>query len=423
MGFEYPLNPGPSSNIPRISAPGCLGMLPQFETEWWYYAGVAFSKNERFSVQLEVIRSGLLGAVGIAAIARHSDRQYFWSIGYGLGISQDADFPLALTVPPVTDDAYAVTFTSLEPAKQFDVTYTRGKNRVGTAGATYRLTSSGVDDARGAFSAELDLLNGRGLVLEGESGFVGPGMAGGGSASLGNNAATYEFAEPVLTIAGGTITLDGKPYALTGGDLWLDRQVLSNPVSSGAPAATVDPEHPEQALLPSAVGLYLGDWMAIKLDNGPTVVLATFWQPAKPGEPQWITGTGVGRKPLAGFGTIYFPPGAESSNGGIGILGVRVDADTHDFDINLANTTIPEKSPHWTSPASGHTYPTAWHVSFDPRLRQYGVPANLHLRAVVEGCENALPGSSFWEGGADVYGDSALNHRIGTAFVEQIGMN
>ena len=193
----------------------------------------------------------------------------------------------------------------LPPLGCCGATYTGGESGdpVGTPGAPYALHASGFDSDAAAFSADFVLTNQRGLVLEGQSGYVGPGMPG--SVTLGNGLSTYEFAEPLLNVESGTIVLGETSYDITGGNLWLDRQVITPPQPATQPAASLpasDVAAVSGALSQSAAvhPLYCGDWMSIKLDDGPTVVLAAFWQPAAPGKKQWITGTVVGLPPLGG---------------------------------------------------------------------------------------------------------------------------
>lgn len=33
------IRPGPSWSVPRFSLPSCLGVLPEWQMQWWYFAG------------------------------------------------------------------------------------------------------------------------------------------------------------------------------------------------------------------------------------------------------------------------------------------------------------------------------------------------------------------------------------------------
>ncbi|HTD32550.1 MAG TPA: hypothetical protein VK665_02735 [Candidatus Elarobacter sp.] len=417
----YPLNPGPSWNVPRVQAPGCLGLLPQYEIEWWYYTGVVEAGDERFSVQVSVDRlgAGPLGlSFGLLALGRGLDDSYRISVGYGVGVWDDVPDPIGLSLATVNDDTFALSFSPVVGDTRVRVRYTGG-TPVGTIGSTYLLEASGADPS-GSFAITVPLTDRRGLVLEGISGYVGPGTPGTGP--VGHGAATYEFAQPRLEIGSGSLTLGERTYELTGGMLWLDRQVMTNSdVAASRPP--VDPARPDLAI--EQQELYRGDWMGIMLDGGVTLVLATFWQPpCPPAFPlQWITGTLVGRPPLGGFGTVYAPTDPAALNGGYGLLGARVDSTSFDFDMNVLDYAHPAESPHWMSPNSKKTYCTAWAIRFDKRVQAMGVPGEIFVRAVTSGCENAVAGQSFWEGGAVVYADSACERRIGVAAVEQMGFD
>src|SRR5206468_8140366 len=127
-----------------------------------------------------------------------------------------------------------------------------------------------------------------------------------------------------------------------------------------------------------------------------------------------------------GFGTVYLPVGErfDHRNGGQPIEGADEHA-THDFDINILFPDRGDGSPHWESAASGQTYCTGWWIRCDPRLAALGVPENLYLRAVVDGCENLLPDrdNAFWEGAANVYDAADGGELLGHAFVEQMGFD
>ncbi len=438
--FTVPRNLGPSWSIPPVSAPACLGLLDQFQTEWWYYVGVVEAADEQFSIQIEILRSNvgrpgtpLEAVVGYIGIGTQSDNRYVSSLGLNFGVSTDRGTAAGFTIPPVTDHCYDADFHDWTTTMQVRATYTGGADDapVGTPGARYTVHANGLDAQLAPVTADFVLTNQRGMVLEGQSGYVGPHMPG--SVELGGQLSSYEFAEPLLDVESGSITLGDRSYAITGGNLWLDRQVIT-PIAPPVAELPVWPPSDVAALATvltdagTTSPLYCGDWMTIKLDCGPTIVLATFWQPAAEGEQQWFTGTATGRPPLGGVGTIYFPPDETSLNGGLGIIGAHADiktviTDDVDFDLNVFDPNDAESSPHWQSPVSGNTYATAWQLRFAARLRAMQVPGAMYVRALVDGCEVDMLGNFFYEGAALVYADKALTQRIGTAYVEQMGFN
>jgi len=425
--FTMPVDPGPSWNVPRISLPGCMGVLREYQTEWWYYVGSAFTaEGEELSLQFEFLRAALLGQVlelqavaGPVGIGVRSTGEFVWAPGYGFGVAEHSGLFHSLTVLPATDTQYALDLRPLIGSR-LSVRWTGGAP-VATVGSTYQLQASG-EHAGAPFSVDLRFVDRRGLVMEGSSGYVGPGIISGGT---GLAPGSYEFAQPRLEITSGTVEVGGTVHTLAGGTLWCDRQALTNPTPP--PAHQADRTRPERALAAAGPSeLYRGCWLGLMLDNGVCMALAVFWQPPLPGQKQWMTGTKVGRPPVGGFGTVYLPVGGSFAgrNGGQPIEGADEHA-VHDFDVDLLDPDRRYDSPHWESPVSGHTYTTGWWLTFHPRLRELGVPENLYLRVVVDGCENLLPDkdNAFWEGAANVYASRECGEVIGRAFVEQMGFD
>lgn len=450
--FEWPLDPGPSWNVPRVSLPSCLGVLPGFETEWWYYVGHAYDETgEAFSLQLQAIRWALAPdtlawqlVLGTAGIGVRSDQSYLWSLGFGAGVALAHGGLESLVVPPVRDDAYEVVLRpwlydlpSLPtPGDGLHVVYTGGE-AVGALGSRYTVsgqglgalrTSSSADGVPTRYSVQLSVTDLRGMVLEGSLGYVGPPKD-----NPWHGAATYEFAQPALLINGGTLTVGGKAHRLVRGSLWLDRQVLSNPRPEAEASRRQPATPPTRGDLLGMLGslaatssgsglkpLYVGTWMGIVLDEGTSLMLASFWQEHAD---QWVTGTRVGKPPVDWLGNIYLRPQGAMPNGGM-YLRQGMHTGEPDFDINILRPRDGGASPHWRSPGSNRTYATGWQVRFSKRLARV-VPRKLFIVALVDPCENLLPDAdnAFWEGAAVVYSDPELTHRIGHAFVEQMGFD
>jgi hypothetical protein len=318
------------------------------------------------------------------------------------------------------------------PSKGWRFDYLRDASNgapVGTPGSRYTLAVQGRGYVTGAdsahtqpagYSVDLALADRRGTVMEGLSGYVGPAMFRNDDIGL----ASYECAQPVLHIERGGITIDGRPHAITGGTLWLDRQMIAKAASDGGSTTSVSAALRGQT--PAPRELYLGDWIAVTLDDGLSLALALFWQPS---DPQWITGTAVGRPPKQGFGNLYLPVrgDAPQGNGGLALTPRTAMSgdDDWDFDLNLLDPETPGTSPHWTSPASGKTYATAWRIDFSPRAQRHGVPPVVYLHTVSDNCEiiPATPSGAFFEGAALACADREGRRRIGQAFVEQMGFN
>lgn len=414
--FVLPLPAGPSWNVPRISLPSGLGLLLQYEVEWWYYAGHAYDADgTEYTLQFSIDRDWqfLFCASGIGW-----GDQYLFNIGYGIGATADPLLPAAFKLPAVTDDRYEGSFDSLLSPIRMRFSRTGGAAS-GTTGSQYTLSSSMTGEK--SYDIELQLVDERGMVMEWQSGYIGP------SAKNSFDASSYEFAQPRLRITGGSLTVGGSQRAIASGMLWLDRQVLTYPQKAAARASTGDALKDGIASVGSRSSLYRGDWMGITFDDGLTMVCSCFWQEPQPPLLQWQTGTLLGRPPLATYGNLYFrDEGDRMTNGGAFAHGYDEgdpDPNDYDFDVNILTPDAPQTSPHWTSPTSGQTYANAWWIRIGPRLQRHGVPPNLYLQAVVPGCENLVPGSAFWEGAANVYADEAMTQRIGHAFVEQMGFN
>lgn len=432
--WEWPIvAPGPSWNIPRISLPSCLGPLLQYQTEWWYYAGHAYDTDGiQYSLQFSINRMGLSDAPDLQLIAclngigDSSDDSYIFETSYGWGVSQDPAAPGGLIVPPVTNDLYNVQTLALPLLGTAHTRVSRtGGEATGAKGSEYQLVSSTGKKSPEVYKAELNLVDERGMVLEWQSGYVGPDSP----AQFGNE--SFEFAQPRLRITSGTLFLKSKLRTISGGMLWLDRQVLTAPPGQqkSEPVSVADIK---AAVASSGIAksLYRGSWMGITLDNGLTLLCACFWQPPQPPLLQWQTGTLLRLPPISTYGNLYFnEEGRRVRNGGTYLRGFEQgdpDENVFDFDVNILQPGQPDSSPHWQSPTA--TYSNGWWIRIGPEGQRFGLPANLYLRAVVSGCENVLPSTewrlnAYWEGAANVFADPGLTQQIGHAFVEQMGFD
>ncbi|HEX5182059.1 MAG TPA: hypothetical protein VFW19_02790 [Allosphingosinicella sp.] len=461
-----PIDPGPSWTVPRVSLPGLFGMQRCYGQEWYYYVGIlAAEDGPLFGLQLEIARfdAGIqigLGLTGIGWRDESGQSLYLSGEGIGFGASTSRWMPAAEVVPPVSDRAFSARFRPLievvgrspelkrgikwnlpllGPSRgwrfDYDARASRGA-RLGMPGSRYALSAEGrgliaaADTAAtrpARYGMALDLVDDRGTVMEGHSGYVGSGMFADGGVGLDS----YECAQPVLRVSGGTLTIDGAERRIAGGTLWLDRQLIARAApgsASGDQAAARRRGALRAALrgeLPGAQPLYVGDWIGLTLDDGRSLALAEFWQKSTP---QWITGTGVGKPPRHGFGNLYFPRDldAPQANGGLALKARTAEvSDDWDFDLNLLDPRDPGASPHWTSPASNKTYATAWRIDFAPRAQRAGLPPTLYLRALSDNCEiiPSTADAAFFEGAALVYADRDFRRRLGQAFVEQMGFN
>lgn len=471
-----PRNSGPSWNVPRVSLPGLFGLQLQYAKEWWYYVGTAWADDgTAFGLQIQIGRQSLGSTrspvqigYGITGIGfREAERsRYLSALGFGLGASDSPLLPASLEVPPVADTAYSARLDPLleivgRAANPFDDLHLNlpmiGRDGwsfeylarasagapLGEIGSRYSISARGrgilsTDDRAATEVADyriaLELVDRRGTVMEGISGYVGPALfADSGAVGL----SSYECAQPRLHIGrGGTLVIGQRTHRIEGGSLWLDRQLIA---PAGTPpdelvAETATGTRGAQGLkqllarqAPQPKQLYLGDWMGIVLDDGHCLALAEFWRPS---EPQWFTGTLTGRPPKNGFGNLYFASdGTPQANGGLGLKPrTSMREEDWDFDVNVLDPTDAERSPHWRSPSTGKTYATAWRIDLSARLRDAvgrRLPGTLYLFALSDNCE-IVPGgpdAAFFEGAALVYADPERTRPLGHAFVEQMGFD
>jgi hypothetical protein len=423
-GLRWPVvNPGNSWSVPRIAMPGFFSIQWDFKLESWFYGGHAIDADGNlYSLNVYFGRAALDladpanplvqgvtvgGGIGVAATDT-----YHVSIGDGIGASEDPASPIGLVVPPVTDTAYSVAFMPELPGAAGSVRYVPSGGSdgpaVGMAGARYRLDFQGVDANGAPMALGLDLVDELGARMEGCSTYVGPPIDPTGLY-------TYEVAQPRLTIAGGTLSVAGSTVTLAGGSLWHDRQVYNQ-----------EPSAPPSAATKGTKGLYCGTWMPLLFDNGLTATISSNWKMVDAPGTQWMSGRAFCKPPIGGTGNLYPADDPDLLNGGALLRAIREGSDEPwDFDINIFDPDNAAESPHWPTDGSGPVYCTKWAVTFSDRLvTSWGVPREIYLVALVQGCEFAPKGETpFWEGAADIFADRACTERIGRGWVEQMGYN
>ena len=429
--YHWPvINPGNSWAVPRICMPQFFSIQWDYAIDSWYYIGhgVDDGGNE-YSFNFIVGRYAFRGrnpipqmvylGIGVGAQAAN---KFYTSFGYGLDVSDDPTHPAALIVPPVTDFSFDILLTPMFFDARARIRYTGGAP-VGIAGATYRIDCQGTAKESGELlTIGLDLTDERGTMLEGASGCVAPPK------ETDSGVFTYEVAQPRLTIGAGSLDIGQRKIRLVGGSLWHDRQAYTtSPYGGGLlPSATTQPAELAKLVSDKVATLYRGMWIAIKLDSGISMLVSPQWAPVADKGQQWISGSAVGRPPVGGYGNLFLPLGAgtERYNGGALLYGTPVAGAPADFDVNIFESQNPQSSPHWQSGQHGNVYATKWSVTFADALARWGVPKEVYLVALVDGCENTLAGSTpFWEGAVRVYADRACTQRIGYGFAEQMGYN
>ena len=389
--YHWPvINPGNSWAVPRIAMPQFFSIQWDYAIDSWYYIGHGIDDaGDSYSFNLIVGRRALRGrnpvpqmAYLALGIGSRAEQKFYGSFGYGLDVSDDPTHPAALIISPVTDFSFDILFTPLVSDTRARIRYTGGAP-VGIKGATYRIDCAGTSKG-GALSLGLDLKDERGTRLEGASGCVEPPN------ETDKGVFTYEVAQPRLTITGGTLAIGERKVKLVGGNLWHDRQAYTlSPYGGGfLPGGGASTEAMVIQASKEVATLYRGMWIAIKLDSGISMLVSPQWAPVADKGQQWISGSAVGRPPVGGYGNLFLPlgAGADRYNGGALLYGTPVAGAPADFDVNIFESQNPPASPHWQSGQHGNVYATKWTVTFAAALARWGVPKEVYLAALVDGC-------------------------------------
>lgn len=485
-GASYPpMRPENSWSLPRISLPGIYSIQPEFASEWWYYAGWGKSSDGTYlSLQIQLLRSGnnpesdisgyFLG-IGWPETPQKENQKYLFAQGYGFGASKDLTdlkAKASLNIPDVTDYSFNASFKpwfeivryedktdsikiSTADSPTYYFSYQKNKENIplGCKGSKYYLKGKGsgvcselkngqneIHTENIKYSFNVNLEDQRGFVMEGLSGYVGSEMfPPKKEKSATSFSSSYECAQPQLKITDGSITIAGKEFKIVEGNLWMDRQMIakSNPEPILPKVNESLLNHINSSNF-STKALYRGNWIGITLkdqhnssENSKSIDLAVFWDEYKK---QWIVGSKVGRFPINGFGNVFFDDDKEACNGGVYLFPKLEGSGSEDwdFDINILDPKNYANSPHWTSSLSNNTYATALNISFSSRAQKnYKIPSEMYLYAIVDNCENRLPYSinSFFEGAAVIYSQpleknkETDNQILGYAFIEEMGYN
>ena len=324
-----------------ITLPADHASHPDYRIEWWYYTGnLDTADGRRFGYQLTFFRVGVDPAP--ANPSRWSVRDLFMA-------------HLALT------DVNGRRFRFTERLNR------AGPGWAGAASDSYRVWNEDWqatrDDAglhrlqaSGAgIGLDLALSEGRPAVLHGDRGYSRKGSAEG-------NASHYYSLTRMPTR--GTVTLDGKPMAVTGLS-WMDHEFGSS------------------VLEPGQVGW---DWFSIELDDGRDLMVFQLRRADGSIDPR-------------SSGTLVEPDGTT-------------------VPITLASPARLEPGRTWTSPASGARYPVRW----DVHLSSAGV--DLVATAAIDDQElhtDQSTGVTYWEGAIDVAGQVRGRAVKGRGYLEMTG--
>jgi len=422
--FQWCYNTGYPWSIPRISLPDGLGLLLQYQMEWWFYVGyLRDDKDNYYSFEFTVIRTGIGSPVfqavngGIKVGLYNKNKNvnvppFKKTESYGFGASKDRGS--SLYVPTVTDTVYQVEFKPIIGKDYFNVYCKQGV--VGQPGSIYNIVCNGEDYS---FNFDMqDLFGGR---MEGENGFIG-------TAGENNNNSSYEYCFPWHTVLGGNINMSGSQTSIKEGWIWLDRQVITYKQGEG-PLGDLDKlllmKNPKvlsslhnvrsritEKKEKKDYTLYTGNWIACVLpDTGASFYVAVGWPTVDQKGQQWKVGKDLNIEENWRIGAIWGPPDSLPQG----------EALDNKFRLNIKNSDDPDNSPHWKSDISGNTYCNAWKLTFDKKHK--GLPSKtLYFEYFRPDCETVpAVGSAFMECAARVY-DSNMK-QVGWGWVEQMGQN
>lgn len=283
------VDPGAFERVsgPRpLDFPQDLGAHDNFQTEWWYYTGNLSAENgQHFGFQLTFFRRAIVGS------AERVTRESLWA----------------------TDQVYLSHFalTDVKAGRHYAFErFERGS--AGLAGATgipmyevwlqdwsvkqladelYRLEA-----AQEGVGIRLDLLDKKGVVLQGEGGYSQKGPDPG-------NASIYVSQSRLE--ASGILVVGDEEYVVNG-------------------LAWMDHEYSTSALSPDQIGW---DWFSLQLDDGSELMVYTIRRADGSVDP-------------FSKGTMIYPDGSTRL--------LRAG----DFSIQVNDT--------WRSPHSGGVYPSSW---------------------------------------------------------------
>ncbi len=118
----------------------------------------------------------------------------------------------------------------------------------------------------------LTLNDTRGIILEGYS----------GAFSKAGGTDSFEFAMSALSILpGSSITINGTTSKLTEGSIWLDRQTIGMEEKSPSKELfTPQAMEVTSSKAPPSNPLYVGNWIAVTMDDGTQYSITFFWPKA-----------------------------------------------------------------------------------------------------------------------------------------------
>lgn len=222
--------------------------------------------------------------------------------------------------------------------------------------------------SNGKYALDISLKDQKGIALH-----------GGGEFSYGPSGASYYYSRPLMTVSG-NLTANGVSSNVTG-QAWMDHQWGNfTPLAGGG-----------------------WEWFSTQLNDNSEMML-------------YYLRDSSGNL-LQAFGS-YEPPCSNANP-----CDPQADKPIKTIDIDAKNLDI-ESTEKWTSPTTGITYPSGWHVTVKG---QEGVPnLDLNYKPLLKNQEldtKQTTGVSYWEGAVSISGTSNNQPIAGEGYVELTGYN
>jgi len=315
---------------------------PDFRTEWWYYSG-----------HLDAADGNTYG-FELVFFQRHTEGD--WRFG----------LPVWWFANPAHVSHFAVSDIAARRFVYSENLGLRTPLRGGARSDSFHLWSEdwqaiGMGDRHylvaemDDYAVEIMLTPSKPPVLHGDNGYSKKGEQG--------NASYYVSLTRMK--AEGWLVKDGKRIRITGGDAWLDHEILSGSIGAN---------------------LTGWDWFSLQFENGADLMLCLL------------------RKQQGGIDPLSYASY------------VAPDGSTQKF---LAEDFTVVETDHWTSPRTKTRYPVAWQIHIKPLDIKLQVTAPLPFSELITRATRVI----YWEGAVEVNGRQAGNPLNGRGYVEMSGRN
>ena len=333
--------PGARAAQAALRFPADFGAHPQTRTEWWYITGHLQHRERLFGFQITFFRS----ATGIAA--DHPSRFAASQLVFAHAALSDIEGKRLRHDQRIARAGFGIADASLADTRLRLRDWRLEREPSGDAAPSrYRV---GVASRSAGFAFELALASTDAPLLQGDAGLSHKGPLPGET--------SWYYSQPQLE-TGGTISLDGKAFDVTG-RAWLDHEWSDSFLPAGS------------------VGW---DWIGINLDDGGA--LTAF------------------RLRRADGSSLHAGGSHRSAAGALRVFA----SDEVRF--------VPQR--RWRSAASGASYPVEW--TLETPAGRHRISALLDAQELDS---SASTGAVYWEGLSDLLDESGA--RAGRGYLEMTG--